>query len=364
MNYYNEHDPHAAAWLRSLIDAGLIPKGVVDDRSIAEVHTTDLAGFRQCHFFAGIAGWSLALQLAGWPEDREVWTGSCPCQPFSAAGKRKGTADERHLWPEFYRLIAECQPATVFGEQVASKDGLAWLDGVCADLEASGYAFGAADLCAAGIGEKNHPLIQAACQSLDEMADSLDRVGRSLDADELRDVAAYLGGVIVGPPHIRQRLWWVADADINGRDQGRAGIATARDDGLVGNGRIGRLANAKNNRASIDVREGRNEPDAIRSGIAGGLGLAQTEGSQIPVTQELSRAGRGGEGGGLERPGTWSDFDLVPCRDGKTRRIESGVSPLAHGIPGRVAQLRGLGNAIVPQVAAAFIKAYMSTEEA
>ena len=86
-SYYNEHDPKAAAWLRELIKAGLIPDGDVDERSIAEVKPDELRHYTQCHFFAGIGGWSLALQLAGWSADKPVWTGSCPCQPFSAAGK-------------------------------------------------------------------------------------------------------------------------------------------------------------------------------------------------------------------------------------------------------------------------------------
>jgi DNA (cytosine-5)-methyltransferase 1 len=174
LSYYNEFFPNAADWLENLIRAGLVNDGYVDRRSITEVQPEDLHGQSRCHFFAGITGWSLALRLAGWPADRPVWTGSCPCQPFSSAGKRKGVEDERHLWPEFRRLIAECHPATVFGEQVASKAGREWLAGVRADLEALGYAVGAADLCSPG----------------------------------------------VGAPHIRQRLWWVAhraDGDRTGR---------------------------------------------------------------------------------------------------------------------------------------------------
>lgn len=141
--YYNEIEPYAAQWLRNLIKAGLIADGEVDERSIADVQADDLRGFTQCHFFAGIGGWSYALRLAGWPDSRPVWTGSCPCQPFSIAGKGKGQSDERHLWPEFLRLIAECRPATVFGEQVAGSRADSWLDGVAADMEGVGYAFGA-----------------------------------------------------------------------------------------------------------------------------------------------------------------------------------------------------------------------------
>ena len=125
--YYNEIDPYAAQWLRNLIDNKLIASGDVDERSIRNVAATDLHGYTQCHFFAGIGVWSYALRLAEWPDDRPVWTGSCPCQPFSAAGKKGGFDDDRHLWPVFHRLIAECRPPVVFGEQVASKDGLGWL---------------------------------------------------------------------------------------------------------------------------------------------------------------------------------------------------------------------------------------------
>jgi hypothetical protein len=108
--YYNEIDPYAAQWLRNLVAAGHIAPGDVDERSIVDVQPDDLRGYTQCHFFAGIGGWSYALRLAGWPDDRPAWTGSCPCQPFSAAGKQRGSEDERHLWPAFFRLISECRP--------------------------------------------------------------------------------------------------------------------------------------------------------------------------------------------------------------------------------------------------------------
>ena len=150
--YYNEIDPFAAEWLRNLIKGGHIAEGDVDERSIVDVKPEDLTGYTQCHFFAGIGVWSHALRQAGWPDDTPVWTGSCPCQPFSAAGKRKGTNDARHLWPEFYRLISECNPPTVFGEQVAQKAGTAWFDLVQADLESQDYASGMVVFPACGVG--------------------------------------------------------------------------------------------------------------------------------------------------------------------------------------------------------------------
>lgn len=187
VTFYNEIDPFAAAWLRELMAADLIAPGIVDERSITEIDPNELDQYTQCHFFAGIGGWSYALRLAGWPDERPVWTGSCPCQPLSCAGQRKGHADERHLWPAFYRLIAKCRPAAVFGEQVAGKDGREWFCGVRADLEGIGYAIGGADLCAAGSGAK----------------------------------------------HIRQRIYWVADAirDKQPRPEQRHGTA----------GRVGRI---------------------------------------------------------------------------------------------------------------------------
>lgn len=167
MNYYNEFDKKAAAWLRELISAGLISDGEVDERSITEVSPNELKHFTQCHFFAGIGGWSCALRMAGWPDNRLVWTASLPCQPFSSGGNSKGAGDDRHLWPVFSRLVKECKPHRIFGEQVARAVGFQWLDGVCADLEAQDYAVG----------------------------------------------SCVLGAHSAAAPHQRQRLFWTADSN-------------------------------------------------------------------------------------------------------------------------------------------------------
>ena len=450
--FYNEIDPYAVAWLRNLAAAGHLPAGTVDERSILDLEPDDLRPFRQCHFFAGIGGWPFALALAGWPDDREVWTGSCPCQPLSSAGQRRGHADERHLWPAFYRLIAECRPATVFGEQVTSKDGREWLAGVRADLEHLGYAVGAADLSAAG----------------------------------------------VGAPHIRQRLFWVADragsrgggatggmADAaDGRHQPLAGVGGIRTEEagnitlpqLGANGATGGLGDAGRNRhgsrdelmegtgpqdrtngqtircgpgrggladadggqsgdghlqpggqhglcsdvesvaclascavgvpqpanftacsrlavclrpsvvrpvASIVSMLTERPPDGVagvgqpltsatvlrherpeqpaQSGLRGRLGDADAAGPQVERRERGVPFSKSGPLAGETAIGAdaWSGAVWLPCLDGKARRVEPGIFPLADGVSARVGRLRAYGNAIVPQAAAAFVKAFL-----
>jgi len=267
--YYNEIDPFAAAWLRNLIAAGHIPLGEVDERSIEDVTPRDLRGYTQCHFFAGIGGWPYALRKAGWPDDRPVWTGSCPCQPFSNAGSQTGFADKRHLWPSWFWLIEQSKPGIIFGEQVEAAIRQHWLDLVSTDLEGIGYTFGAVVFPACG----------------------------------------------VGAPHIRQRVYFVADSRI------------------------------PQSRGLSDC--GREEVAALGSGdkISG---LADTELSGTARFREHSRTN-----------GFWRDAEWLWCRDEKYRPVESGTFPLAHGAPNRVGRLRGYGNAIVAPQAQAFIKAYL-----
>lgn len=149
---FNEFDGFKCDWLRNLSDRELIAPGTIYERDIRDIAPSELMGFTQCHFFAGIGVWSYALREAGYSDSERVWTASCPCQPFSASGKRGGFDDERHLWPSLFWLIDQCKPDCIIGEQVASKDGFAWFDLVASDMEGIGYTIGAVDICAAGFG--------------------------------------------------------------------------------------------------------------------------------------------------------------------------------------------------------------------
>ncbi|HAW0704342.1 TPA: DNA cytosine methyltransferase [Escherichia coli] len=342
--YYNEIDPFAAQWLRNLIAGGHIAPGEVDERSIEDVTPDDLRGFTQCHFFAGIGVWSHSLRLAGWPDDKPVWTGSCPCQPFSAAGKGDGFADERHLWPHFFHLISERRPQHVFGEQVASGNANIWFDLVQTDLEGMEYAFGLVPFTSASI----------------------------------------------GAPHIRERAYWVAHASSR-RYDGRtetSGQKARPGAGAAISDRVDGMAYS-NHRISYEgetLRTGRN---AFLDGSSVNR-LAHTDNEQhsnaisgcgneyVSTGRQQNTAALAGlrrDYRPIEVNGFWRDADWLLCRDGKWRPVEPGAFPLVDGAAARlgrvesgvarvassnrVGRLKGYGNAINAQAAAEFIRAYM-----
>lgn len=464
--YYNEHDKSAAAWLRELIKEKVITDGIVDERSIEDVVPAELAEFDRCHFFAGIGVWDYALTRAGWPDDRRVWTGSCPCQPFSAAGKGDGFADERHLWPAWFHLIEQCRPGVIFGEQVSSKDTLPWIDLVHADLEGALYTVAAADLCSPSVGAPHirqrlyfvaesgvgladahsgqsrghHRETNGTGQEIrlragsdaeygrgtNELAKpvSVGRRGRSDGdspghggeiqiegrggtgqlADALpagpserrpesgnRPIAGSGGSGDVEQPEYTRHDRPQGQPSIegsNGPERGLSDRADSSCDGQLGNSsgsgfegseqRTSRHGNGNRTDAHGSVGES--------GGSSHGVGLADTEGTELSrdVVEKGRTLGRG------PTNGFWRDAEWIHCRDGKWRpvgTIESGafemadglaadlgcvrdqssgrytISPLIEKGKGRVARLRGYGNAIVAEVAVKWIEAYLSNNE-
>lgn len=343
-SYYNEIDPFAAEMLRNLIKAGHIAPGDVDERSIEDVRPDDLRGYAQCHFFAGVGVWSYALRRAGYPDARPVWTGSCPCQPFSTAGKGAGFADERHLWPHFHWLIEQCRPPIVLGEQVASKDGLAWLDLVSADLEGSGYTSGAVDTCAAGFGAPHiRQRLYWVAHAHDEGLEG--RCGMRERVDQLpAGPSSVVGGLADARRALGQR-----GPDTEGLDGAdpRLGFQGASDD--QSRGAVGGLADANK------VERGRRAEDA--KGQFDWEASRRHEGNCKPA----GRSVRGIQGCADTGPtnGFWRNSDWLYCRDGRWRPVRPGTSPLVDGAPARVGRLRAYGNSLNAAQAEGFIRAVM-----
>ena len=246
--YYNDIEPFCCDVLEARIADGRIPAGKVDRRSITEVTPDDVAGFKQCHFFAGIGGFAYACRLAGWPDDRAIWTAGFPCQDISTAGRgagiKKGTRSG--LWREIFRLIRNVRPPLVVFENVPA-------------IRTRGY---------------------------DRIADAMARIDYSV-----RSVV--VGAWAVGATIIGDRAWILSEAEGDRRESWSMPIRT----------------------------------DAKVSNAAGVFGHRWPE-----------------------------------------RPIEINRVPIAtDGIPKRLAwagQARATDNAIVPQVAAAILRAWMKTERA
>lgn len=317
MNYYNDNDPVCAYVLKGLVDAGVLPAGDVDSRSITEVTNDDIKGYTQVHLFAGGGLWPLAAKAIGWTG--ELWTGSCPCQPFSAAGRHKGTSDPRHLWPHYYRLISAHRPAYVVGEQVSGKPGYGWLDGVFDDLEAEDYTCGAADV--------------AAC---------------AVDA-----------------PHQRSRLYWwgkMADPDSQpGQQNTRSAPGNEEKNGRW----------AENNH-----RFEREDEGGVKN--VGNSGVSGLQGHSRDVIAPQRRQAQNGQAIKTDNSSGasyWSDAEWIECYDGKARRTQPGIRFLVNGISlvvasgddgidtetkeypkGRIEAWKIAGNAIVYPLAVDFLR--------
>ncbi|MBP1034005.1 DNA cytosine methyltransferase [Serratia fonticola] len=399
--YYNEIDPYAAQWLRNLIAAGHIAPGDVDERSIEDVKPDDLRQYKQCHFFAGIGVWSHSLRRAGWSDDRPVWTGSCPCQPFSDAGKGAGFDDERHLWPSFQWLIQELRPEHIFGEQVASKSADVWFDLVQADLEGMGYTFGLVPYPSAGVGAP-HIRDRAYWVAHADMQHKSSARNQTRLANTGWPLTA--GRVVIADGIRRERREMPTqrcehDRDAAKRHQDKYGTECGSETGTnwLGNATSEQQGQepgflhgpqSELGRGCRAVRLADSNDDRQQPGARGSsCGECPTKGNDNRGGSEINRvantSGYRWQGGlsGWQAPqwktkhgpvrcgcpncrpgpvnGFWRDSDWLYCRDGKWRPVRPGTFPLANGASSRVGRLRAYGNAINSDAATAFIESYM-----
>ena len=411
--YYNDVDPAACAVTRELIKHGVICDGVVDARSIKDINPDDIRSYTQAHFFCGGSLWSVAARLAGWPDDKPLWTASCPCQPFSQAGKQRGVADERHLWPDLFRLVRAVRPRIVVGEQVSGAAGYAWLDGVRADLASEGYTCRAYDIpaCAVDAPHIRNRLYWCAMRDVADANQPFGRIGNEQPTGQFTiDEQDARAALRAGSRH--ESFWsgaeWIVCHDGKARRtqpelrSGRHAAAVADAPGDVGDSGGQRCAQALGSACDSDAahRQGstnRAERFCLINGTCGDV--ADTDHDGQPTWERDDQATRYGHSSGAAHGGNgqsfWSGAEWIVCHDGKARRTKSRLCDVADGVsrslgggsdfgaltpeekeavtkvlspdllvdalPSRVDLWRITGNAIVPEIAASFLAAIMET---
>jgi DNA (cytosine-5)-methyltransferase 1 len=396
-------------------------ENTIEGRSVSERPFYRVTAYERARSFAfsGDHGWGLVRSVEPLGVARRVFNIAVDedesytvdgivvhnCQPFSSAGRGGGFADERHLWPAWHWLIEQCRPDTIFGEQVASKDGLAWFDLVLSDLEGSGYAVGVQDSCAAGFGSPNIR------QRLFFVADACRerREGERLQLfagqprDTLFEAAGGGGAGIVADSAVSRwdgrSQWsaganeWAAQEPRRLRDVGELadseslGLLGRQDDGDSGRWErtsgqgceAGELGDASRHGEWEHRESNPSRGQQVAAGGSGVLGeLADASSTRLEIFSEQSARGQCSaveRGGAVGRPGPtnglWRDADWLFCTDGKWRPVESGSFPLVDGAAFRVGSggpfegksragmLKGYGNAINAEVAAEFIRAFI-----
>ena len=336
-------------------------------------------------------------------ESPDIITGGFPCQPFSVAGKQKGTSDDRHLWPEMFRIIKAFKPRFVIGENVPGivniQDGVVF-ETVCTDLESQGYEVQPFNIPAAAVGaphqRKRIWIIATLADSVSnderrEISRSDEEKGRVQEEHRSKDSAS---GIFSRTSEIRKSNNGYEAMENSGRTLRQGSSIREKNEDEVGKENANQhqrsSSSSESNVANADTRLSDGQKKELQS--RGQASISSREGENVANAKSISSDGReigqhseesrekrkiGIEVGGvssdrqklantdserLERLGqsrsqfneTSSSTSSSEERQGQVGQgwweFEPNVGRVAHGVPGRVHRLKALGNSIVPKI--------------
>ena len=292
----------------------------------------------------------------------DIITGGFPCQPFSIAGKQKGTGDDRHLWPEMFRIIKTFKPKFVIGENVKGliniQDGVVF-ETVCTDLESEGYEVQAFNIPAAGVGaphRRERIWILATLGNSELNGSSTTKITRSIietsnnnkkgenATREFEGTSKSRNSQDVANPNTRFSNG--TNEEIFSRGQTSNTSSTGGGDKNVENSRRALQ------QGTVFQRENENE---IRKGNAD-QSKRSSSSSEYDVANPSSEQSYSNDNGQEQREISQQEQIELGGRSGGTLwpsnwEFEPNVGRVANGVPGRVHRLKGLGNSIVPKIA-------------
>mgnify|MGYP003655365074 CR=1 FL=1 len=320
-------------------------------------------------------------------ESPDIITGGFPCQPFSVAGKQKGTSDDRHLWPEMFRIIKAFKPRFVIGENVRGivniQDGVVF-ETVCTDLESEGYEVQPFNIPAASVGAphrreriwfiavredvgnseyngsptseigRGNEKINGGTEERQNKSFEFERTSRSEDNGNVSEnVANTENGR--GQPSQSERWEGTERGSINSRGiegerknfSGTEDVANAKS--ISSDGReIGQHSEESREKRKIGIEVGGVSSDRQKLANTDSERLERLGQSRSQFNETSSSTSRSEERQGQVDQGWWS--------------VEPNVGRVAHGVSGRVHRLKGLGNSIVPQIAEEIGRAIIKAE--
>jgi DNA (cytosine-5)-methyltransferase 1 len=327
----------------------------------------------------------------------DIITGGFPCQPFSVAGKQKGTSDDRHLWPEMFRIIQELKPRWVIGENVKGlvnlQDGMVF-ETVCTDLEGEGYEVRAFNIPAAGVGaphRRERIWIVAHAKRYDKTNEigRSDETSRGIQEEHRQDDSS--AGLTSRTSSIRQtnnghedmedsRRTLQQGTELREKNEDEVGEGYANQHQRSGSPSESNVADTYARLSNGSFEEVQSRGQTFDTSSEGSTDVANTGSKRLErsVNEKLSASERSqdvanaesrirndndpitehgesqtqeifGDGDGVSGESAWWDF-------------EPDVGRVAHGVPGRVYRLKGLGNSIVPKIAEEIGKAIIKAE--